>query len=129
MTTAVAKSLSTASLLSLIGGIMINFFSIVALLADLLAYNPSARAYAGDDIMNLLLGLLIVYAAVMLDRQSSRRDLWGALVLVFSILFYLYPAPHVSLYLGEFATLAALLGIVGGIIGIVRGESSVHDRG
>jgi len=63
----------------------------------------------------MISGLLMVVGAIILLRKPQQHKIWGAVVLVFSLLSIIGTAGGIFIGL--------LLGLVGGILGIVRKPS------
>ena len=59
--------------------------------------------------VGVVLGIVVIVAAVMLYRNPAQKTLWGVLVLVLSI---------VSIFVGGGFLLGLILGVIGGILAL-----------
>ena len=109
------EKLRIAFILSLIGGIIVLLVG-----GDRLIDLIRLGSYGGPDIgfdaaldlsFGLICGLLVVVGAIMLVKKPQRHKIWGAMVLVFSLLSIIGTAGGIFIGL--------LLGLVGGILGII----------
>lgn len=60
--------------------------------------------------VGVVLGIVVIVAAVMLYRNPAQKTLWGVLVLVLSI---------VSIFVGGGFLLGLILGVIGGILALI----------
>ncbi len=108
----------TAYLLSLIGGILILFFSIIyaALLAVIasfvgaLGYGFASGLLIALAIVALLFGVIILYFALRLKSNPQNARTYGVLILVLALISFLGGG---GFYIG------AILALIGGILAIV----------
>lgn len=108
----------TAYLLSLIGGILILFFSLIyaailAVFASLFAavgFGLGAGIAIALAILALFFGIIILYFALQLKRSPQQSRTYGILILVFSIISFIGGG---GFYIG------AILALIGGILAII----------
>jgi len=121
---------AAAFILSLLSGIFIIFFSAVCGLwwswwppmgwmggmmreewqEHMRGWNLEAMAYT-MGIVGIIFGIMIIVAAIMLYMNSERHELWGALIIVFSVLSILG-------CMGGFG-IGLIFGIIGGILAVL----------
>lgn len=108
----------TAYLLSLIGGILILFFSLIyaailAVFASLFAaigFGLGAGIAIALAVIALLFGVIILYFALRLKSNPQQARTYGVLILVLSLISFVGGG---GFYIG------AILALVGGILAIV----------
>jgi len=115
----------TASILALVGGILITlggmFFVVVSTVIlpnlDLTQLHTNLPQSMKPSIIpgvvgamgafGLISGIIVMASAVLLRVNTGQREVWGILILVFSVLSFLGPG---GFFVG------AILGILGGIM-------------
>ncbi|MBM4400670.1 MAG: hypothetical protein FJ045_01840 [Crenarchaeota archaeon] len=116
---------STASTLSLIGGIFIVLGSLVSVLVSFF-WGPWGWGMMGPwmmgvygfgygfawvfSLVGLVAGLIVITGAIMLQTRPAEHMFWGTLVLIFSIVSFVG--------MGGFM-IGALLGIAGGALALI----------
>jgi hypothetical protein len=60
-------------------------------------------------VVGIILGLIVIVAAVMLYRNPAQKTMWGIIVLVLSI---------ISLFIGGGFIIGLILGIIGGALAL-----------
>ena len=65
------------------------------------------------SIAGLVFGAIVTYAAMMLNSKPEKRETWGILIIIFSIL---------SVVTGGGFGIGLVLGIIGGIMGMTWKE-------
>ena len=73
-------------------------------------WNLEAMAYT-MGIVGIIFGIMIIAAAIMLYMNSERHELWGALIIVFSVLMLIG-------CMGGFG-IGLIFGIIGGILAVL----------
>src|SRR3972149_3661288 len=108
-----AEKPTAAFVLSLNGGIFILLAGIVVavVLGTLGALIPGLEFAAGLGIFGVICGVLVMLGGIMIYSRPAQHQMWGVIVLVFSILSWFGA-------IGGFF-IGFLLGLIGGILGIV----------
>jgi hypothetical protein len=120
------KRSSLAFPLSLVGGMLIIFGSILSLLffanfqispmggmrGDMMGWWGGAGFMGGWFFaMPLIAGILVVVGAIMMNARPQETTTWGIIVLIFSIIGFTGMGLSI---------LGAIIGIIGGIIALTR---------
>ncbi len=109
---------SAAFILSLIAGILIliNGVAIGAVRSFIGPYIPGmgeralVKSILGTVMMvGIILGVIVIIAAVMLYRNPTQKTMWGIIILVLSI---------ISLFIGGGFIIGLILGIIGGALAL-----------
>ena len=116
-----AEKPTVAFVLSLIGGILVLLVALTVTAYYVnTGYDPNATMLtaflSGFGFLGLIWGSLMLVGAIMLYVMPEQHQLWGAMVLVFSI----------ASWFGSFGgfVIGFVLGLVGGIPGIVWNPKS-----
>lgn len=115
---------SSAFALSLVGGILIIFGSI--LMGLLFSYfqmwmNGMMGGMMGTMMtggffgISLIAGILVILGAVMMNTRPQETTLWGIVVLVFSVIGFTGMGLSI---------IGAIIGIIGGAMAISKGTSA-----
>jgi hypothetical protein len=123
------KRSSSAFALSLVGGVLIIFGSILPLLlfANFQIF-PMGRKmgsmmgwWGGPGFMGswffpvpLVAGILVLVGAIMMNARPQETTTWGIMVLIFSVIGFTGMG---------FSILGAIIGIIGGIIALTERSS------
>ncbi len=113
-TTAFVLSLIAGALI-LIGGGMGSFFlgmmgGSSGMMGGRMMGFPGWEFGIGLSVLGLIVGLIVIFGAIMLDSKPNEHRTWGAIILIFSIL-------SILIGMGGFG-LGAILGIIGGALAI-----------
>ena len=121
------KRSSSAFVLSLVGGLLIVFGSILTLLFFTNFHISPMRGMMGGGMMGwwsgpgfmggwffsipLISGILVILGAIMMNARPQETTIWGIVVLIFSIIGFTGMG---------FSILGGFLGIIGGAIGLSK---------
>ncbi len=112
------KKPSAAFALSLIAGILIliNGAILGAVSSFIAPFIPGVAETALVTTIlytlmgiGVILGIVVIVAAIMLYQKPSQKTMWGAIILVLSI---------ISIFIGGGFVLGLILGIIGGILAL-----------
>ena len=108
-----AKKPLAAFVLSLIGGIIVLLVGIIISIATTLVTIIIGLGGTGGilGLPGVVCGVLMILGAVMLYTRPKQHVIWGAIVIVFSILSWWGAAGGIFIGL--------ILGFIGGILGII----------
>jgi len=69
-------------------------------------------------VVGIILGLIVIVAAVMLYRNPAQKTMWGVIVLVLSI---------ISIFIGGGFIIGLILGIIGGALALTWKPKAAAD--
>ncbi len=129
---------TTAFLLSLIGGLVITFGSLVAALLSIYGspfgtyygmgqgmmggffYGYGSGWYSWLSLVSLVFGVIVLFGAIMLNARPAEHITWGVIVLTFSVASFIGMGGY---FIG------AVLGVAGGAIALsYRAPSKISSH-
>jgi len=69
-------------------------------------------------VVGIILGLIVIVAAVMLYRNPAQKTMWGVIILVLSI---------ISIFIGGGFIIGLILGIIGGALALTWKPKAAAD--
>lgn len=109
-TRTLAVAPAVAYMLALVAGVLVVLNGLLLLVAEVTLGLGVFGGGLAFGLIGILLGLMIIYAAVRLNAQPNEHVSWGAVIIVFSMISLVV--------VGGGFILGFLLGLIGGILAI-----------